>query len=79
MFFTLEKVFELTVTAFAAIDASYWKKCINHMFKEVEYYIKYDTEFQDTSNDQQIMIVDRCIPVSVRIYKDNFILFPFQQ
>ena len=57
MYFTLDKVFELTKAAFAKIDATYWQKCIDHMWKEVEYYMEHDKE------DELPLLVDLNMPV----------------
>ena len=40
--FKLTVLKQLTLLAMASIDANYWTKCIQHMFKEIDYYIYYD-------------------------------------
>ena len=42
MYFNLEKLFELTKQAMADIDSDYWIKCIEHMKKEIHYYMEQD-------------------------------------
>ena len=68
IFYKLEEVFELTKTAFAAIDASYWQKCISHMYKEVEYYIQYDQAYQSTQNVADIIVIDNQTIVSIYLF-----------
>ena len=61
MHFTLDKVFQLTKAAFAKIDATYWQKCIDHMWKEVDYYMEHDKE------DELPLLVDlNDMPVSLQ-------------
>ena len=61
MHFTLDKVFQLTKAAFAKIDAAYWQKCIEHMWKEVDYYMEHDKE------DELPLLVDLLdMPVSLQ-------------
>ena len=42
VFFNLKKLYKLTMKAMEAIDSEYWTKCIEHMKKEVHYYMLQD-------------------------------------
>ena len=37
----------------ASIDAIYWSKCIDHMYKEVMYYMKHDRQLQDSDSEPE--------------------------
>ena len=37
----------------ASIDASYWSKCIDHMIKEVYYYMKHDRLLEDSDSEPE--------------------------
>ena len=54
---TLKGILKLTTEAMAGIDASYWMKCIQHLKKEVRYYMLHDKIFQDS--DSFTILVDK--------------------
>ena len=46
-------LYKLTCEAMATIDASYWSKCIDHMYKEVIYYMKHDRQLEDSDSEPE--------------------------
>ena len=42
VFRNLQGIYDLTCKAMAAVTAEYWKKCIEHVKKEIAYYMYHD-------------------------------------
>ena len=42
IYFTLDMLYKLTLEGIEKIDAEYWTKCVDHMLKEVDYYMQLD-------------------------------------
>ena len=57
----------------ASIDAEYWIKCIEHMFKEVHYYMLHDrVGVEDNGNSESV--IDSEVTETPMIIDVSFIL-----
>ena len=63
VFRNLQGIYDLTCKAMAAVTAEYWKKCIEHVKKEIFYYMHHDglVDKDDTNANEQIDMAE--VPV----------------
>ena len=71
VYFSLRAIKQLTDTAMASIDAEYWTKCIEHMFKEVYYYMQHDGVGEDNSES----VIESEITETPVIIDVSFVIF----
>ena len=58
----------------ASIDAEYWIKCIEHMFKEVHYYMLHDrVGVEDNENSESV--IESEVTETPMIIDVSFIIF----
>ena len=70
--FKLTVLKQLTLLAMASIDANYWTKCIQHMFKEIDYYIYYDNiETEDESITPFVVNEPEAMPMDIAVSNNN--------
>ena len=55
VFRNLQGIYDLTCKAMAAVTAEYWKKCIEHVKKEIFYYMYHDglVDKDDANTNEQ--------------------------
>ena len=63
VFRNLQGIYDLTCKAMAAVTAEYWKKCIEHVKKEIFYYMYHDglLDKDDANANEQIEMAE--VPV----------------
>ena len=72
--FKLTVLKQLTLLAMASIDANYWTKCIQHMFKEIDYYIYYDNIDTDDEEIPPVVINEpEALPMDIDVSNKNSI------
>ena len=70
--FKLTVLKQLTLLAMASIDANYWTKCIQHMFKEIDYYIYYDNIDTDDEVIPPVVINEpEALPMDIDVSNKN--------
>ena len=60
VFRNLQGIYDLTCKAMAAVTAEYWKKCIEHVKKEIFYYMYHDglLDKDDANPNEQIEMAE---------------------
>ena len=60
VFRNLQGIYDLTCKAMAAVTAEYWKKCIEHVKKEILYYMYHDglLDKNDANTNEQIEMAE---------------------
>jgi len=58
IYFTLQKLYDLTNDAMERIKPSYWEKCVRHMLQELEYYLELDGITAPSTSGQIVQVND---------------------
>ena len=72
VYFSLKAIKQLTDKAMASVDAEYWTKCIEHMFKEVHYYMLHDGVGDDENSES---VIESDVTETPMIIDVSFIIF----